>query len=154
MEEEDLIYAEEVRALVRGLAMERKVVFGGNFHFRLLLVLPADTAVSSILDYDTRFRKLLAYLIAALEVAALLGLDTLFHQSFDLCDGHSLLTRAKTQFAEFFVVIIDEDGEDLINFLHRGQDARGILLQKFVLIHAGVHVAHQIKNGGEGLRGI
>jgi hypothetical protein len=33
MEEEDLIYAEEVRALVRGLAMERWVVFGGNFHF-------------------------------------------------------------------------------------------------------------------------
>jgi hypothetical protein len=32
MEEEDLIYAEEVWALVRGLAMEREVVFGRNFH--------------------------------------------------------------------------------------------------------------------------
>jgi hypothetical protein len=33
MEEKDLIYAKEVRALVRGLAMEREVVSGGNFHF-------------------------------------------------------------------------------------------------------------------------
>src|SRR6202046_3933994 len=32
MEEKDLIDAEEIRALVRGLAVERKHVFGGNLH--------------------------------------------------------------------------------------------------------------------------
>jgi len=37
MEEADLIYAEKVRALVRGLAVEREVVFGGNFHFYFYL---------------------------------------------------------------------------------------------------------------------
>jgi hypothetical protein len=60
MEEEDLIYAEKVRTFVRRLAMEREVVFGGNFHFYFYLyfqrTLPSFVSSSMIPDSASCWR--------------------------------------------------------------------------------------------------
>src|SRR5271155_617945 len=48
MEEEDLIDAEEIRALVRGLAMQRQDVFRGNLHLYFQRTLPSFVSSTMI----------------------------------------------------------------------------------------------------------
>src|ERR1700735_5935575 len=69
MEEKDLIDAEEIRALVRGLAVERQDVFRGNLHlyfqrtepsFVSSTMIPESASCWRISSLRLKFRRFLA----------------------------------------------------------------------------------------------
>ena len=124
----------------------------GRIELRISFVFPADTAVFRVFHYDTRIRELLPNLVGAFEVAPLLRRVALFDQRFDFRAAHARLRRTKTKLGELVRVVVGEQYEDRVEFLHGRDHTRRILLAEFATVHRGVHIAHQIEHSRKSQR--
>ena len=122
LEEKDLIYAEEVRALMGGLAMQRH----GRVFEEMSFVFPANPAVFRIFKNDTRIGELLADFVGMLEIAASFSRRCALRSGPRLgFGGHARLAAARSRAcASLSSSSSIKHREDRVEFFHGG-DQRG-----------------------------
>ena len=138
-----LVNAVEVRALVRGLAVQREIVFCGDGHLYFQRTLPSRVS-STMIPESASFWRISSERLKSRRFLAALRSSI---SCFDFFGGQARFFGAEAELAKFLVVVIGEHGENRVKLFH-GRDHEGrVLLQEFAAVHGGVHVADQIENG-------
>src|SRR5580700_10019755 len=140
-----LINAVEIRALVRGLAMQREIEFCGDAHLYFQRTVPSRVSSTMIPEFRSSWRisserlksrRFLAALRSAMSWSIFSGVRRGGPEPKPSSRSFSSSSSART-------------ARIASNFFHGGKDDGRVLLQEFAAIHSGVHIAHQIENGGE-----
>ena len=118
------------------------------------LAFPADFAVAGILKNYAILSKLLADAVRRREIPPLSRGLPLGHERFDFSVARPSGNLSDAERAEFFRVVIAENRENGVERFERGKHRRGVALAEFAAIHADIHVADQIEDCRERLRGI
>ena len=125
LQERKLVDAEEARAFVRGLAVQRRRVLRGKASFVLPADLPSLVSSTMIPESD----ELLADVVGALEIAAALGGVALLDQGFDCSAAQARLARRRSRdCASFSSSSSASTARMRVEFLHGGDGARSVLL--------------------------